>query len=1032
MKRLATFCLIIPIVLTGLIPSAIVPLAGQDPATSEYTPSEILTDSAGLRPDHVTGDSRVTLVGPGGGGWIPTVTIAPDATGTVYAGCDVGGVYKSIDDGQNWTIVNNGLLSYETRVIVVDYQHPATVYVATTGGVFKSTDAAEHWERKRNGFPALQKWSISAPVNALAIDPVDPNVLYAGIGISRKAEGLGPQASSHGAGTIYKTVDGADEWDIVNTGNATINPTAIINGITIDPSDTATLYAATDRGLYKSLDGGVNWTLLNNGLPPTSGDNVTSNVRAVVVDPQSPDTLYATVRAIPNTAPEGVWQGGVYKSIDSGATWESKSVGLANYAGSSNASLAIPENTTSNYWCLVMDPLDPRTLYVGDFSYGTYGLYKTTDGADSWDVVTYETGPDQNMELGWSWANLGITALAIDPQDPDRLYYGGGMCVFKTNDGGLSWQQVYTKQTEAGTWESNGFETHGMYDIEIDPANPDNVYVGYTDIDFQKSTDGGNSFKRCQTMTWHGGNVFDVTIDPDHPNILYAGVGWWEHNSGWLVRSEDYGETWTITGNTANGLPDARVRAVVIDPSSPVDNRTIYVTSENYGVYKSVNGGLTWDPENNGLGTNLYTYKMVMDPFDPATLYVGIRAPIEDSTVLGGVYKTTDGALTWTKVNVDLELPDVEDLAIDPANPDILFVATGQHYVQPSGPLDPGGVFRSTDGGAHWDLVLTRDPLMHIFNVEVVAISPVNPDLVFAGVADYAYHDECPGDGLFMSENGGDTWQDINEGLPMLIINALTAHPTNPDIIYAGTKADGMVRITLPAAPTVTNLSITPATVEPGVAVTVSVLVTNIADVDRTCQVTLMVDGTTHEIREVTVAVGESMTTTFTTTSNEIGTHYIDVNGLAGEFVVELPPSPATFTMSNLTIAPAEVGVGETVDASVLVANIGDLAGSTDIIFEIDGSASATEAVTLAGGENRTVTFTATADLPGEHEVTVGSLSGTFTVLPPPETNPGESNSTDGSGSLPAWLIILIIILIALGLITLMLVRWRLLKRRAP
>jgi hypothetical protein len=87
-----------------------------------------------------TGCGSVTVTGPGGGGGIPTIAIAPTPPGSVYVGCDVGGVYKSTNDGKSWVIKNKGLMNYDTRSIVIDPYNPSVVYVVTSGGIFKSTD----------------------------------------------------------------------------------------------------------------------------------------------------------------------------------------------------------------------------------------------------------------------------------------------------------------------------------------------------------------------------------------------------------------------------------------------------------------------------------------------------------------------------------------------------------------------------------------------------------------------------------------------------------------------------------------------------------------------------------------------------------------------------------------------------------------------------------------------------------------------------------------------------------------------------
>ena len=849
------------------------------------------------------GYNQVTMLGPGGGGWIPAIAIAPDSSGTVYVACDVGGIYKSTNNGESWVINNKGITNTDTQIIMVDPQNPNVIYIATTGGIYKSTDGGENWLAKRNGFPEYEKWSFSAPISALAIDSANPDILYAGIG---RAKGAGNSyEESHGQGIIYKSVDGGENWFIVNISPSAIDSSAVINSIAIDPSNTSTLYAGTNKGLYKSVDSGTSWTKKNDGLPIYSGETTTI-IRKVIVNPHNPNILYVTVQTKPNTEP---WQGGVYKSTDGGESWMAKCNGLANYAGWPD----VHPMVTSNYWEMVIDPDNPEILYVGDFSWGSAGVYKTTDGGDNWVSTTTMTGPGKNMDIGWiDFVGLSVTSLAIDPSNPGRLYFGTGMTLFKTGSSGDSWSQAYTKEAGPRTGQSIGLETTCIWDIAMDKTNPDNIYVGYMDIGFLKTTDGGTSFKRTDRMSQYGGNALTVAIDPDSPNIIYAGFGWWETNSGWAVKSIDYGESWTIIGSPSNGLPDAQVWSIVIDPRTPVDSRTLYVASWDHGVYKSVDGGRSWVSKSSGIGTNLYVYSLVLDPNNPDILYAGIRAtPGQSVGDYGGIYKTTDGGESWIKANKNIELPDVWALVMDPSDSNTLFVGTFQHYTQPSGPLHLGGVYKSIDGGKNWQALLTDDLPLSIFNIDALAISPVNPDLIFAGSVDYAYHDICTGAGIYRSTDKGQTWQAMNDGLTLLNINVLTPHPTNLDVVYAGTHGNSIFRIVMPRPATLSDLIISPAEVEIGDPVTVSVLVSNPGTIECAYQIQLMVSGSVLEADEVTLSGGESRTVTFTTSKNVAGVYSVTIGNLSGTFTVKVVPESVvaeeeTPSLTPVTTQPSE------------------------------------------------------------------------------------------------------------------------------
>ncbi len=253
--------------------------------------------------------------------------------------------------------------------------------------------------------------------------------------------------------------------------------------------------------------------------------------------------------------------------------------------------------------------------------------------------------------------------------------------------------------------------------------------------------------------------------------MIYASSGRWEWDSGDVAYSEDFGQTWQVIGGPASGLPDAPVYDLVLDHNSSINNRILYAASFGNGVYKSENGGRSWVENNQGLSTdgNRSVSSIALDPINPNVLFAGGE--------MNGVYKTEDGGLHWNKVSQTIH--DVTDISIDPRNPKTIFVTTKQNE---------GGVYRSIDGGSKWELVF-EDPF-----VMVVAIDPHNPGVVYAGTGDHPYHDQSTGNGLFRSDDNGQSWYAVNEGLSNLSIWDLVIDPSDPAILYLGTGGNGVFK----------------------------------------------------------------------------------------------------------------------------------------------------------------------------------------------------------------------------------------------
>ena len=253
------------------------------------------------------------------------------------------------------------------------------------------------------------------------------------------------------------------------------------------------------------------------------------------------------------------------------------------------------------------------------------------------------------------------------------------------------------------------------------------------------------------------GRIADVAIHPDDPNIWYVGVG-----SGGVWKTVNAGTTWQ---SVFDGQESYSIGCITIDPSNP---HTIWVgTGENVGgrhvgygdgIYRSRDDGETW--ENLGLKDSQHISKILVSPDDPNTLWVAAQGPLWSKGGDRGVFKTTDGGSTWSKTLGDDEWTGATDILMDPRNPDRLYAATWQHQRTVAGYIGGGpetGIYRSEDGGVTWEELTEGLPEGNMAKIGL-AISPQKPDVLYAAIE----LDRRTGK-VFRSSNRGSSWEEQSE-----------------------------------------------------------------------------------------------------------------------------------------------------------------------------------------------------------------------------------------------------------------------------
>ncbi len=594
------------------------------------------------------------------GGDINVIVVDPKDANVVYAGTEHMGLWKSTNAGQTWTEVGYsggmGRLG-KTTAIAIAPTNTSVVYAAWVEEVDRSTDAGVHWTRT----DLLQ---TGVRINGLVVSPDKADIVYAALGEPRTSASQGLFKSSDGGESwtqlgfgsaafavavaasspdtmyvgstdgVYKSTDGGGTWTKVYAGARSRDVTGGVPSVAVDPSDANTVYAVAD-GTVKSTNGGSTWT------------KVKSEGTQIVVSPSDPRVLY--LREGPN----------IFKSVNRGETWTAAPPWAV--AASSLTAIAV-------------DSLNSDRVYAGTWG---QGVFFSKDSGATWSKPTSALIP----------ADLG-TAIGVDPRDSAKLYVGTSTGeVYVSKDKGAKW-----------TWLANlgtgGAPKSLITALVVDSLDSSIIYASNVE-GVWKSKDGGASWTAI-TSGLSDTRIISLTLDPKKPTNVFAGTGDSKprnisEGTG-LFYSANGGDSWS----KAQGLPDAPIPAIVISPS---ETNIMYAAAMGVGVYKSVNSGTSWSQVNSGL-KDLCIYALAIDPKDPNVAYAGTSSSYckTKSGKPDHVYKTTNGGVSWDVVlEGKNKLDYVEAIAVDPSNPLNVYVAYHTEKVWLSS--DAGKTWRRADKG---------------------------------------------------------------------------------------------------------------------------------------------------------------------------------------------------------------------------------------------------------------------------------------------------------------------------------------------
>ncbi len=583
---------------------------------------------------------------------------------------------------------------------------------------------------------------MSGRVADVAIHPGDPNTWYVGIG----------------SGGVWKTVNAGTTWEPIFDDQESYS----IGSITIDPSNSHTIWVGTGEnvggrhvgfgdGIYRSRDDGVTWE--NMGLADSQ------HISEIIVSPKDPNTVWVAAQG-PLWSKGG--DRGVFKTTDGGATW-TKTLGDDEWTGATD---------------ILIDPRDPDRLFAATWQHQRTvagymgggpetGIYRSTDGGDTWEELT-EGLPEGNM------AKIG---LAISPQKPDVLYAAIELDrrtgkVFRSSNRGSSWEE----QSET---VSGGTGPHYYQELYASPHEFDKIYLA--DVRVQISEDGGKTFNVMTEVAKHSDN-HSISFRPDDEDYLLVGT------DGGLYESFDGAENWRYIAN----LPTTQFYKLALDDAEPFYN-VFGGTQDN-----NTQGGPSRTDHRNGIRNADWFVVVFADGHQPATepgnpdiMYAewqqGNLVRI-DRTTGGFVYIKPQPEKGEPAERFNWDAP----ILVSPHEPTRLYYASqrvwrsddrGDSWRAVSGDLTRNQdrmQFEYMDRKWSWDASWDTEAMSAYNTITSLSESPQLDGLIYAGTDD----------GLIqVTEDGGENWRQIEVGsLPGVpdtaFINDIKADLFNVDTVY--------------------------------------------------------------------------------------------------------------------------------------------------------------------------------------------------------------------------------------------------------
>ena len=663
------------------------------------------------------GDWKV--VGPSGGD-VRVVAIDPRDKNRLYVSTLDGQIHTSADGGTSWQLlVNLNRPQLVLDQLFVDSRDSKIIYASghrhkEPGGFFKTTDGGLTWKEAKE----LRKESIHSMVQS----DFDPNVIVVGT-----IDG------------VWISENSGDDWKKVSSDTTPVN----VDSLAIDPRNTSTIYAGTWWRAYKTTDSGKNWRLIKDGMIDDS------DVFAITIDSKSPDHVVASACS------------GIYESYNKGDLWK-KIQGIPSQSRRTRDIMQHPSRpgtiyaaTTEGFWMttdggknwalttqrdleinsIAVHPDAPDRVFIGT---NNYGVMVSNDGGKNFKPT------NENFTSRFTYS---ITA---DVQDSNRLYAttqntatGGGF-VFISNNAGTTWQQAKNLDVARVS----------PFALMQDRVDPNTIYLG-TNLGLFRSLDRGNSWAQvtapkptavkkkiisrrtvsrsavkskaaivknaaapkpivnASTVTTPAApgllpvlneKVKVLAQTEDGKNGIFAGT------ERGLYRTYDLTKGWEKISLGA-GIDEN----IFVVYSTPLEPKTIWVGTAVSGVIVSRDDGATWEKVG-GAPDGVPVSSIAISPKEPENMYIGTSQTF---------YASRDGGKTWTRRGGNLPLGNYTSILINPRDTDEVYTSSALE--------SDGGIYYSDDAGWNWKRIDTKDMKLASRRVWSMAFDPDDSNRIFAG-----------------------------------------------------------------------------------------------------------------------------------------------------------------------------------------------------------------------------------------------------------------------------------------------------------